>query len=396
VLVKRDISHFLPLIGRSRGFATDSNGVVILTPDKKLEYRALPKSPALQMTEAETARQYGRPHLQPLGIRRWSPGRLPEVIRIDHRPEPLVLASAEIPDGAITIHVPHLLHELDRIEAERRWLFLLLSVAGGMLIAATTAIVTYLRTVRETKRILGEQAMELARSNTDLQQFAYAASHDLREPLRMVRSYLGLIRKRLEGRVDNEISEFMAFAIDGAERMERMIHDLLEYSRIGSRGQPPAMVNMEQVMTEVSANLKMAIHEAEAKVSHDSLPTLFADHAQMVRLLQNLVANAIKYRRPEVAPEVHLEVTHEGTSWVFSVNDNGIGIDPKDHGRLFVIFQRLHPRGEYEGTGIGLAQCRRIVERHGGRIWVESEAGKGSRFRFSLPVLEDGKQEKPS
>lgn len=204
----------------------------------------------------------------------------------------------------------------------------------------------------------------------------------------MVSSYLGLIERRLGPRLDDEEKEFLHFASDGATRMQRMIRALLDYSRISTRGKPPTPIAMNQALEEALKNLKNVISETGALVTHAQLPTLPGDPVQMVSLLQNLIGNAIKYRRPEVSPKVRIDAVRDGKVWLFSVSDNGIGISPENFGRLFVIFQRLNPRETYEGTGIGLAQCRRIVERHGGRIWVESVPDEGSVFKFTLPATE--------
>jgi PAS domain S-box-containing protein len=227
---------------------------------------------------------------------------------------------------------------------------------------------------------------ELKRSNEELEQFAYVISHDLREPARMVKSYLELLESRYQGQLDEKADIFIDHAVDGAERMQEMINALLDLARIGTRGKEPVPTDAEAVLERTLRSLGRAIKEAEAEVTHDPLPTVMADKAQLAQVFQNLIANGIKFRREDVPPHVHVSAEREGQEWLFSVADNGIGIDPEQAARLFQIFQRLHTQEEYEGTGIGLALCKRIVERHGGRIWVESEVGEGSTFTFTLPV----------
>ncbi|ARJ65382.1 hypothetical protein WV31_06795 [Magnetospirillum sp. ME-1] len=251
-----------------------------------------------------------------------------------------------------------------------------------------------LRDVTERKlaeQELAERTAELERSNAELQQFAYVASHDLQEPLRTVTSFLQLLRRRYDGALDDNAREYIHFAADGAARMHRLITDLLVYSRVSTHGRTFEKVRMEAVLDLVLTNLGAAIEEAGAEIARDPLPEVDADQIQMVSLLQNLVGNAIKYRAPGTVPRVHVGAVRDGDTWTFSVRDNGIGIDPKYFERVFVIFQRLHARGEYEGTGIGLAVAKKIVERHGGRMWLDSEPGQGSTFYFSLPVCQPRK-----
>ncbi len=241
----------------------------------------------------------------------------------------------------------------------------------------------------ERKRMevaLKEKTEELARSNKDLEQFAYVASHDLQEPLRMVTSYVQLLAKRCEGKLDADAEDFIGFAVDGAARMRKLINDLLTYSRVGTQGQELSPTDSEAVLAQSVSDLSVAIDENGAIVTHDSLPAVMADCSQLGQLFQNLIGNAIKFRGNE-PPRVHISATRNGSGWVFSVRDNGIGISSEYSERIFVIFQRLHNREEYAGTGIGLAVCKKIVERHGGHIWVESEVGKGATFRFSLQAV---------
>jgi PAS domain S-box-containing protein len=231
---------------------------------------------------------------------------------------------------------------------------------------------------------------ELKRSNEELQQFAYVASHDLQEPLRMVASYTQLLAKRYKGRLDSEADEFIAYAVDGSTRMQELISDLLAYSRAGTEGKALREISSEKALNEAVTNLRATIQESSAVVTNDPLPALLTDDTQLTQVFQNLVGNAIKYRSAEI-PRVHVSAAKNGDKeWVFSVRDNGLGIDPQYFDRIFVLFQRLHGREEFKGTGIGLTICKKIVERLGGRIWVESQPEKGSTFHFTLPER-DGK-----
>lgn len=239
---------------------------------------------------------------------------------------------------------------------------------------------------RRAEEALQQQTAELARSNADLQQFAYVASHDLQEPLRMVVSYMQIIAEQYKGKLDADADEFIGYAVDGANRMRQLISGLLEYSRAGTRGLQLAPTDCEVILQEVLANLEVSIQESSATVTHAPLPTVMAEHLQMVQLFQNLIGNAIKFRGSE-PPHIHVSAKRHNSYWLFSVADNGIGIDPEHHQLIFVIFQRLHGRMEYPGTGIGLAICKKLVERLGGSIWLESSMGKGSTFYFTLPAV---------
>jgi PAS domain S-box-containing protein len=226
---------------------------------------------------------------------------------------------------------------------------------------------------------------ELKQSNDELQQFAYVASHDLQEPLRMVTSYTQLLAKRYQGRLDSDADEFIAYAVDGCNRMQRLVEDLLVYSRAGNHAVAPHEISSENALQEALANLRATIKESGAVVTHDSLPAIAADDTRLAQLFLNLVGNAIKFRGAQV-PRVHVSATRNGSKeWIFSVRDNGMGIETRYFERIFVIFQRLHGRNEFKGTGIGLAICKKIVEQMGGRIWVESQPQKGSTFYFSVP-----------
>ena len=226
---------------------------------------------------------------------------------------------------------------------------------------------------------------ELKRSNDELQQFAYVASHDLQEPLRMVASYTQLLAKRYTGRLDPDADEFIGYAVDGCTRMQSLIHDLLAFSRAGTQAKVLHETSSENALQEALKGLRTTIHESGALVTHDPLPTITTDDAQLAQVFQNLIANAIKYHGPDV-PRVHVSATRNGgNEWTFSIRDNGLGIEAQYFEHIFVLFQRLHGRGEFEGTGIGLAICKKILERLDGRIWVESQLGKGSTFFFALP-----------
>lgn len=237
--------------------------------------------------------------------------------------------------------------------------------------------------LRHAEQVMARLVRDLERTRQDLEQFAYVASHDLQEPLRMVSSYLQLIERRYKGRLDGDADDFIHFAVDGARRMQNLISDLLDYSRIGTRGKPFGPTDFNEVLDGALASLKEAFESAHAKLTRDPLPTLIADASQVEQLFQHLIGNAVKFRGRR--PRIHVGAEEIDDEWVFSVRDNGIGIDPRYAERIFVIFQRLHGRDEYPGTGMGLAICKRIVERRGGRIWVESEPGKGATFYFTMP-----------
>ena len=256
-----------------------------------------------------------------------------------------------------------------------------LDSADGILV---TAAIRDISIRRAAEAELLQKVGALHQSNEELEQFAYVASHDLQEPLRMVSSYTQLLGRRYKGRLDSDADEFIAFAVDGATRMQRLIQDLLEYSRVGTKGRAMAETSSEAAFNAAEMNLRRAIEDGGAIVTHDPLPMVMADETQLVQLFQNLVGNGIKYRGAAV-PEVHVTAVRGGKGrWEFSVTDNGLGIDPEYHDRIFGMFQRLHGRDEMAGTGIGLAIAKKIVERHGGSISVQSQLGAGSTFRYSL------------
>ncbi len=234
-----------------------------------------------------------------------------------------------------------------------------------------------------------ERTRELTRSNRDLEQFAYVVSHDLQEPLRMIVSYLQLLERRYKEKLDQDADDFIDFAVDGATRMQKMIDSLLAYSRVATYGKPFKTTDTSKLLEQTMANLSIAIEDSSAEITHDPLPKITCDEIQLLRLFQNLVGNAIKFRG--TAPlKIHVGAERKDNEWVFSVRDNGIGIDPSHTERIFQIFQRLHGRAEYPGTGIGLAICKRIVERHNGRIWVDSKPGQGATFYFTIPIIDEG------
>jgi signal transduction histidine kinase len=272
-----------------------------------------------------------------------------------------------------------------------------LSAQAFLLVAVLSTLILAM-VIEERERAKGElqeandvleeriqvRTRELARSNAELQQFAYVASHDLREPLRAVGGMVQLIERNYKAQMDAKGREYLTHMVDGVARMQQLIDDLLEFSRVGARPHPPQVVETEKVLETVLTNLSVAIQESGAVVTHHGLPPLSCDLTQFTQLLQNLVGNAIKFRG-DSRPEVHVSAEARDSEWVFCVRDNGIGIDPQYFDRIFTIFQRLHTRRAYPGSGIGLAICKKIVSLHGGRIWVESVAGKGASFFFTYP-----------
>lgn len=238
---------------------------------------------------------------------------------------------------------------------------------------------------RQVEDDLAKKAEELARSNADLEQFAYVASHDLQEPLRMVTAYTQLLGERYKGRLDESADKFIGYASEGAQRMQVLIQDLLAFSRVGRKESAPTSVDCNAVMKEVQQTLTSAIQESGAVVTCADLPAVWADHTQVAQVFQNLIGNAIKFRGKET-PAISVRAEKQDQQWLFTIADNGIGIAPEYAQNIFVVFQRLHTRTEYPGNGIGLAICKKIVERYGGKIWVESQPDRGSAFRFTIPL----------
>jgi light-regulated signal transduction histidine kinase (bacteriophytochrome) len=251
---------------------------------------------------------------------------------------------------------------------------------------------TIIRDITERKQAeekLRTLTEELKRSNADLAQFAYVASHDLQEPLRMVTSFVQLLQRRYKDKLDKDADEFISFAVEGASWMQKLINDLLKYSRVGTHGKILEKTDCNTVVNHALSNLKKTIDENSALISMEKLPIVMADYTQVVQLFQNLLSNAIKYHSNQ-QPEIFISSTNREDHWLFSIKDNGIGIDKAYVNKIFIIFQRLHNKSQYPGTGIGLAICKKIVERHGGRIWVESQPGIGSTFYFTIPIPKEG------
>lgn len=246
------------------------------------------------------------------------------------------------------------------------------------------------RRVADRTSELNERAKDLARSNSELQQFAYVASHDLQEPLRMVASFTQLLAKRYKDKLDDDAHDFINFAVDGATRMQTLISDLLNYSRVGTQGKSLVPTDSDALFKRVLESLQISIGESEAEIVSDSLPMVMADPQQLGQLFQNLLTNAIKFHGEE-PPRVRISTERAGNDWKFSFCDNGIGISQEHSDRIFIIFQRLHTKTEYPGTGIGLAICKKIVERHGGRIWIEPSPGGGTTFCFTISAVQNQK-----
>ncbi len=241
--------------------------------------------------------------------------------------------------------------------------------------------------LKKTEQILKLKLEELTRSNQELEQFAYISSHDLQEPLRMIASYLQLLERKYKGKLDVKADKYIHFSVDGATRMQNLIDDLLEFSRVTTQAKEFKPTDLELIYEQVISNLDALIKDNKATITHDSLPIVMVDQTQIAQVFQNLISNALKFHGDD-NPIIKISVKKEEEIWLFGVADNGIGLDPKHSDRIFQVFKRLHKRKEYPGTGIGLSICKKIIERHGGRIWVESELGKGATFYFTLPTKE--------
>jgi PAS domain S-box-containing protein len=370
---KKADAHLAQMEGRYRGLLEAAPDAMLLVN----------RDGEIVLVNAQAERQFGYQREELVGESLQT--IIPEVGSIAAEVERR-LAEAERPCGAPLAQKPVTAIELTGRSKDGRALPIeitlsILESSEGILVPVAIRDIT---ARKKAQARLQQTVADLNRSNEDLAQFAYLASHDLQEPLRMVASYTQLLSKRYKGRLDSDADEFIAFAVDGANRMQRLIQDLLAYSRVGTKGIQLATTSSEEAFEQAIVNLGGAIDDSGALVTHDALPTVLADEGQLVQLFQNLVSNAIKYQGPGV-PRVHVSSQLQpNTKWRFSVRDNGIGIDPKYFDRIFGMFQRLHKREEYAGTGIGLPICRKIVEQHGGRLSVESCLGEGSTFSFAL------------
>jgi len=343
------------------------------------DMRVISANRSFYQTFQVTPREVEGKVIYDLGNRQWNIPKLRKLLE-DILPKNTVFNDFEIEHEFETIGRRIMVLNARRIYHETKRM--------QMILLAIEDITEQKRAEKELKQAeeLKQAILALERSNRELEQFAYVASHDLQEPLRMVSSFTQLLAKRYQGKLDKDADEFIAYAVAGANRMQALINDLLTYSRVDTRGKSFKPIDSEAVFNQAVANLRVAIKEGEAVITHDPLPPLIADDLQIVQLFQNLLGNAIKFHGKE-PPRIHVSAKQEGNEWVFSFRDNGIGIAPEYFDRIFVIFQRLHGREEYPGTGTGLTICKKIVECHGGRIWVESEPSKGSTFYFTIPTI---------
>ena len=306
-----------------------------------------------------------------LGNRQWNIPTLKELLE-KILPRSSIIKDFEINHNFLDIGEKTLLLNARRMDVKDREPMILISIYD----------ITERKIAEEKIKTNSE---ELAKSNADLKQFAYAASHDLREPLRMITTFLQLLELRYKDQLDKDANEFISFAVDGAKRLDAMILDLLEYSRVAQYEIKITDVNLEEIINRSIANISVLIEENEAQITYDSLPTIQSDKNLMIRLFQNLIENSIKYNK-KIYPKIHISAKKEPNQYIINIEDNGIGIDPQHLEQIFTIFKRLHTHEEYEGTGIGLALAQRIVHQHGGEIWAESEPGKGSTFHFTIPT----------
>jgi signal transduction histidine kinase len=249
------------------------------------------------------------------------------------------------------------------------------------------AMIIDITEIKKAEEELKRLSEELARSNAELKDFAYIASHDLKKPLQSIESFAKLLSRRYKGKLDAKADEFISYIVEGVQRLQMLIKDLLEYSQIETQAKNIKPTDYSFIVEEAMNNLKTAIDESNAVVTYNKLPRIMSDPQQMISLFQNLIDNAIKFRGKK-APRVRISAERKGDEWLFTIQDNGIGIDPKNFEKIFLMFQRLHGSTDYPGTGIGLSICKKIVERHGGRIWLESETAKGSTFYFTIPERE--------
>lgn len=363
---KQAEAHLAEMEGRYRGLLEAAPDAMVL----------LDQAGGIVLVNVQAEKQFGYPRDELLGK------QLKQIIP-DEAVGQLLTSVLQASDSASATPIATELHGRHKAGSDFPIEVMLSPLQGTEGVLFTMAI----RDISARKRVeaqLLRTVEDLHRSNEELEQFAYIASHDLQEPLRMVASYTQLLSKRYKGKLDADADEFIAYAVDGASRMQRLIQDLLAYSRVGTKGKELSETSSEAALDHALMNLGGAIDDSSALVTHDPLPAVLADEGQLVQLFQNLVGNAIKYQSPGV-PRIHVSSVKQGPAkWMFSVKDNGLGIEPKYFEKIFGMFQRLHGRNEFDGTGIGLAICKKIVERHGGNISVESALGQGSTFRFAL------------
>jgi signal transduction histidine kinase len=380
-------------IGKSFIYAVDRHGNLIYHPEYRLDRIVdFSKIPAVDKVKRGVAGAeqgldpiYNEPIISTFRPMRWGWGLVMQrpVKEVFQRAREIavglvILAAAFLALGGITAYKgAGLLFSSHRLALELREKEAYERVMKEKL---RTELGEHLRTGKKLAKTLAE----LERSNRELEQYAYVASHDLQEPLRKIASFIGLLEKRYKDSFDEEGVNYLHYIVDGAKRMQTLINDLLAYSRLGTQGKPFLQTDFNEVLVRVLTDMDKSIKESGAEVTYDKLPTLLADGQQIGQVFQNLIGNAIRFCR-ETRPRVHIAARRDGDEWTFSVRDNGIGIKKDFFNRIFVMFQRLHTQTEYPGTGIGLAVCKKIIERHGGNIWVESELGRGTIFYFRIP-----------